>query len=392
MRRGPDGLLRRLEEPQATYLELFFDVVFVLALALLSLGLVKDLTWSGALQTLVLLLALWSVWFHTSGCTDRLDSKLPQIQLLVLATMVGTLLMAAAVPEAFGEQGLLFAGVYLATQIGRHAAAALLLRGHEAATAFVRSLFWWAVSAVPWIAGALVHGTAREVLWVLAVAVEYVALALGVPTPRLGRAYMRTTEYAISAEHQAERYRQFFIIALGEPILVTGLILSRSLEFERVVAAVVAFVTTGLLWRIYIQRAGSLLAETITAASDSFRALVRSLYAHLVMVAGVVTVAVGAELVVEHPLGHTRPAWIVVVLGGPALFLAGRVLFEYAVFARVSRFRVMGIFVLVAISPAAILLPPIAVGVVPVMVLAGVTLNDSARIRRYAAVTPSPPQ
>jgi low temperature requirement protein LtrA len=128
----------------------------------------KDLVWSGALQTLVLLLALWLVWLHTSGFTDRLDSQQPQIQLLVLATMLGTLMMAAAVPEAFGEQGLLFAGSYVVTEVGRHAAAVLLLRGHEAATAFARNLFWSVVSVVPWIAGALAHDTAREVLWVLA--------------------------------------------------------------------------------------------------------------------------------------------------------------------------------------------------------------------------------
>ncbi|WP_446214018.1 low temperature requirement protein A [Micromonospora sp. IBSANI012] len=200
-------------------MELFFDLVFVFALAGLSQGLLERLNWSDAFQTLVLLLALWSVWINTAGLTDRFDPQQPLIQLLVLATMFGTLMMAAAVPEAFHEQGLFFAGAYVATQTGRGAVAVLLLRGHEARAPFVRALFWSGVSAVPWIAGAVAHDTARGVLWALAVAVEYVAIALGLPTPRLGRAFMRAAEYAISGEHLAERCRQLFIIALGEVIL-----------------------------------------------------------------------------------------------------------------------------------------------------------------------------
>ncbi|MEW2385181.1 low temperature requirement protein A [Micromonospora sp. NPDC047707] len=392
MTSGAAALLRRPGEPQATFLELFFDLVFVLALVSLSHKLLDDLTWKGALQTLVLLLALWLVWIHTAGFTDRLDSEHRVIQVLVIATMFGTLLMAAALPEAFGEQGLFFAGAYVVTQVGRTAVVVVLLRGNEAGAAFARSLFWSGVSAVPWIAGALAPGTTREVLWVLAVAAEAIALALGVPTPRLGRAYMRVAEYAISGAHQAERYRQIFIIALGEPILVTGLALSRSsLEFDRVAAGVVAFATTALLWWIYIHRAGALLAQALAAASDPVRALIWSLYAHLTMIAGIVAIAVGVELVIEHPFGHAQPAWIAVMLGGPALFLAGRGMFEYGVFGRVSRSRVIGVLLLAAIAPAVILLPPMAVAVASVLVLAGIAVADASRARGRPPEAPSPP-
>jgi low temperature requirement protein LtrA len=89
--------------------------------------------------------------------TDRLDPQQPVIQLLVIANMFGTLMMAAVVPEAFGERGLFFAGLYVATQIGRNGAAVLLIRGHEAKGAFARPLFWFGVSAVPWVAGAVAH-------------------------------------------------------------------------------------------------------------------------------------------------------------------------------------------------------------------------------------------
>lgn len=386
------ALLRRGGEPRATLLELFFDLVFVFALVSLSHRLLKSLTWHGVLQTLLLLLALWMVWIHTSGLTDRLDSDRRTTQLLVIGTMFGTLLMAAALPQAFGEQGLLFAVAYVATGVGRGGVLVLLLRGDPAATAFTRTLFWSGVPALPWIAGALVSGTARELLWVVAVGLEAIPLALGQPTPRLGRAYMRKSEYEISGAHQAERYRQIFIVALGEPILITGMALSgSSFGYGQVLAAVVAFAGTALLWRIYIHKAGVLLGEAIAAAADSVRALIWSLYAHLTMIAGIVAIAVGDELVVAHPFGHTEPAWMLVMFGGPALFLVGRTIFEYGVFGRVSRSRLAGVLVLAAVAPAGIVLPPLAVAIAPVLVLAAIAWLDAARVRGRPPEPPAPP-
>ena len=88
------------------------------------------------------------------------------------------------------------------------------------------------------------------------------------------------------------------------------------------------------------------------------------------MIAGIVTIAVGDELVITHPLGHPNPAWLPVILGGPALFLAGRAIFEYAVFGRVSRPRVIGALALVAITPAMALVPPLAVATTAAFILA----------------------
>ncbi|SIM57954.1 Low temperature requirement protein LtrA [Micromonospora cremea] len=383
-------LLRRPGDPRAAFLELFFDLVFVLALARLSQALLDHLTWSGAYQTLVLLLALWWVWSRTSGVTDRFDPQRPSIQLLVIASMLGTLVMAAAVPEAFGERGLVFAGAYVAILIGQALYFKIALRGHEAQRAFVRLLFWSGISAVPWIAGALAHDTARVALWTLAVAVDYTATALLLPTPGFGR--MRAAELAILGEHLAERYRQFFIIALGELILVTGLALSRSgFEADRSAAAVVSFAAIVLLWRIYIYRAGQLLAAALTAARDPLRVGLLAVYAHVVMVAGIVVTAVGEEVVIAHPLVHTQPSWVAVILGGPALFLAGRALFEYLVFGRVSRDRTIGLLVLAAAAPAMLLVPPLVAALAATAVLAGIAVADAARARGRPPEAPSPP-
>ncbi|MFE9695201.1 low temperature requirement protein A [Micromonospora sp. NPDC005806] len=386
------GLLRRPGQPQqATYLELFFDVVFVLALFRLTQGLLQNLTWIGTFQTLVLLLALWWVWSRVAGTTDRFDLQRPPIQLLVIASMLGILVMAAATPEAFGKRGLFFAGAYVAIRIGASVVLVLLLRGHQAQRAFLRQFFWYGVSAVPWIAGAVAHDTARLALWTLAVAVDYTATALRLPTPGLGR--LARSELAILGEHLAERFRQFFIIALGELILVTGLAFGTSgFGAEHSVAALVYFTTTVLLWRIYFYRAGQLLAEAIAAAPDPLRLSIWATYSHPIMVAGVVITANCVDHILDRPFGHAEPIWIAMILGGPALFLAGRGIFEYAVFARVSRNRLIGVLVLAAISPAMIRAPRLVIAIAAALVLAAIALSDATRARGRPPEPPSPPR
>jgi low temperature requirement protein LtrA len=384
-------LLRRQEEPRAAFLELFFDLVYVFALAQLSQTLLERLSWSHAFQTLVLLLALWWVWIRTVAVTDMFDPRRPEIQLLVLAIMFGTLVMAAAGPEAYGERGLYFAGTYVAIQLGGHAAAALMLRGHEALRYILRLLFWFGMSTPPWIAGAFASGWGRVALWTLAVSVDYAGPALRWLTPRLGR--VRLAELPLSGAHLAERYQQFFIVALGELVLVTGLTLARSgFQADRIAAVVIAFATEALMWRLYIHRAGGVLPEAIAASPDPIRVVRSANYSHLVMVAGIVTTAVGKEYIISHPFEDTQPAWIAVILSGPVLFMAGRSMFEHTVFDRVARRRLIAILVLAAISPAMILVPPLVVGLAPTLVLAAVALSDAISSSGRPPEPPSPPR
>jgi low temperature requirement protein LtrA len=391
MIRRVDVLLRRPEQARPAFLELFFDLVFVLAFFQLSQQLLEHLSWTGAFQTLVLLFAVLHVWLSTARFLDAFDPRHPLVQLVVMPIIFGTLLMAAATPEAFGRHGLVFAGAYLTIRLGGLAVVIYFLRGHEAQPSAVRILFWVGMSTAPWIAGALLPGWTRAALWMAAALVEYVGIALAFPTPRMGR-HTRRFELVTSAEHTAERYQQFFIIALGEPILVTGLAFATG-EFtaDRSAATLVAFAATALLWRIYIHRAGELLAEAITATTNLRRLALPNVYAHVIMVAGIVAIAVGDELVIQHPLGHTDPAWIAVILGGPALFLAGRATFEHAVFGRASAPRVIGALALVAISPAVRPVPPLAIAAIAAIVLAGVAVADAARTRRRPAEPASPP-
>jgi low temperature requirement protein LtrA len=152
----------------------------------------------------------------------------------------------------------------------------------------------------------------------------------------------------------------------------------------------VSIATTALLWRIYLYRASEVLPAALTAVPDPARLARAVAYAHLAMVAGIVVTAVGQELVVAHPSGRTPIASAVVISGGPVLFLAGRSLFEYAVFGRVSWDRPIGVLVLAALTPLAHLAPPLLDTIAATAVLAGIATADAARTRRHPAEPPSP--
>src|SRR5215208_6486139 len=114
---------RRTDEmsQRASTLELFYDLVFVFAITQVSHLLLEHLTWAGAGQALIVLLAVWWSWNYTTWTTNELDTETIPVRLLLLALMLVSLLMAVAIPDAFGEHALLFAGSYVAIQVGRHA-------------------------------------------------------------------------------------------------------------------------------------------------------------------------------------------------------------------------------------------------------------------------------
>lgn len=227
-------------------------------------------------------------------------------------------------------------------------------------------------------------------LWTAALAVDYLGLILGWPTPGLGRS--RVPAWYIAGEHLAERYQQFILIALGESILLTGLTYSADkLHADRSAAFIVAFPTTVLLWRLYFFRAGHLLTRAVAESARPAKLGFSAIHTHLVMVAGIIAAAVGYELVINHPLGRTDLVWLAVILGGPALFLAGRTRLEYEVFGRVSRSRLIGLLLLAALAPVMVFVAPLAVAMTATLVLAGMAIADAARARGRQLEAPTPP-
>ncbi|MCM0678370.1 low temperature requirement protein A [Micromonospora phytophila] len=338
---------------------------------------------------MLLFLALWMIWSLTAWATSRYEPERAAIQFVVLASAFAAMVMAVAIPGAFAERALPFVLAYLTVQVGRPFFLTLALRGHPRRAVTSRILLWSSIGALPWLAGGLVPAL-RAPCWTLALAWDYLGLALGWPLP--GRAAVRTAGWAVTGEHLAERYQQFFLIALGETILVIGLTFSGG-QFTAAQAGAfaVSFLTTALLWRIYFHRAGHLLTEAIAAARSPGLLGESATWTHLVIVAGVLLTGVGYELVITHPFGRTESGWPVFIMGGPALFLAARARFEYEIFGRVSRSRLVGVVLLIGLAPVALRLPPMVALTVSAVVLTGIAVADAVRARGRPVEQPASP-
>jgi low temperature requirement protein LtrA len=258
------------------------------------------------------------------------DPASPAVRGVLTAVMLGSLLMAAALPQAFGERGLLFAASYVALQVGRNAAAAwLLTRRHRLRDVFERLVVWSAASGVLWLAGAALDSDQRLMLWIPALALELAAPAAGYWLPRRGRA--ATTDYDIEGGHFAERCQLFIIIALGESIVVTGATASQAgLTPTVVLCLVVAFVETAALWWLYFGATADQARITLSSCDDPGR-LARDAYTylHLPIVAGIIATAVGHDLLIAEPRHALHGVGLALMLGGPALFLLGESLFHW---------------------------------------------------------------
>lgn len=387
----PAVLQRDPEDPRrVTLMELFLDLVYVVALALISRGLAENPTLGGAFHVLVLLLATWWVWSITALVTNYYDPRTPPMQTLTLGVMFGSLLMAAAIPSAFGPQGIVFAGAYVAIHLGRGLLLVPTLKGQGVQLRAMRVVLWFAISAIPWIAGGIMHGVARSVLWTVALVIDYGAGKLRYPTPGLGR--VPAGQYNVTAEHLAERFQQFFIIALGNAVLIMGVTFSQTdFDLYEVCAFVLAFVVTALLWRIYVHRAGEVLSAAIEQSDQPERFISSAPLTQLAMVLGVVTTSAGFEFVIQEPLTHNSPERVAIMLGGPVLFLLGRSRFEYEVFGRVSRNRPIALIALIAFAPAMAFATPLVAVLTDAVVLGAIAVHDTIRSRGRPPEQPKPP-
>jgi low temperature requirement protein LtrA len=339
-------------EQPVTPLELFFDLVFVFAVTQLSHRLLEHPTIGGTLGTLLLMVAVWRAWVDTTWVTNWFNPDRAPVRLLLVALMLLSLLMSVAIPEAFGERGLMFALAYVGIQVGRTAFAVLALeRCSSLGRNFQRILAWFAMPAVLWVAGSLLEGEGRYTLWVLAVVLEYTGPVAGFWTPGLGRS--TTADWTVEGGHFAERCRLFVILALGESILVTGTTFAEiEPSVANVLAFVVAFLGTVALWWLYFARSDEAARRTFSSSEDPGR-VARSAYTyfHLPMIAGIIAVAAADELAVAHPGEYGTLASVALTLGGTMLFLAGHALFKWAVFRVLSWPRVVAIAALIALIP-----------------------------------------
>jgi low temperature requirement protein LtrA len=364
------------EPSRVTFVELFFDLVFVFAVTQLSHGLLEHLTPLGVLQTAILMLAVWWAWMDNAWITNWLDPERAPVRILLFALMLGGLVVSASIPQAFGARGLAFALAYAAVEITPKFFMLWALKRHDATNYrnFVRIMVWRGAGAALWVAGGFADGPMRLGLWALALAIDTSSPLLGFWLPRLGRS--TTADWDIEASHFAERCGLFIIIALGESIVVTGAKFA-GIDWTgiSIAAFLNAFAASVAMWVIYFN-IGKERTEHALAATDDPGRLARSAYTylHIPIVAGVIVGAVGDDLTLQHPGGATGIATAAVILAGPALYIAGNLAFKRLTAPRLPFSHLIGLALLALLMLAVPYLSPLALSgaTTAVLIMVGV--------------------
>ncbi len=353
-----DPSLNRMPEQkyEVTPLELFFDLVFAFALSQLSQHLFTHLSWRGAAETLVILLAVFAVWFTTSWSATLVRVDQSRTRWLVLAVMLLGLFMNASVTRAFTTSGWAFVSPLLVIQLGRTVwtlinSTSSVLREH-----YFRTLLWLIATTPLWIAGAAVNADARVLLWALAAGIDQIGRWLAHPIP--GRR-LHSEHIEFDADHMLERCRLFLLIALGETVFTTGTAIATApTTLMTLITGTFALVGTVALWALGFGRSHRLILQHVEETSDPIRASRHAVNALMVMVAGLITVAVANKEAIARPNGRTSFALSLLLAGGPILFLAAQGWYLWLVPNVRSRLHMMGGGVLLLIGLVTLAVPP----------------------------------
>jgi low temperature requirement protein LtrA len=305
-------------ERHATWLELFFDLVFVISIAEVVHTLEDYRTLADFLGTAGLFVAVWWAWVGYTVYADRFDTDDLLHRVLVLAGMLAVIAMALSIHDALHSGSIQFALAFVAVR-----GIVLLLnaraRRHAAPARPLLNLFLTAFSfgASLWLVSVFVPEPARYVLWGVALVIELSA-------PWVGR--RQIVKAPVHASHLVERFGLFTLIVLGESVISVA---QGAAEVRwtaaTLAAAVGGFLGVACLWWLYFDR----LDEG--AVRSVLRGLVWN-YAHLPLLAGLVSVAVGTEYVIRQAeAAQLERSTTLALGGGTALYLLAIVVTGLAV-------------------------------------------------------------
>jgi low temperature requirement protein LtrA len=379
------------EEERVLPLELFFDLVFVLAFTQCTALMAADPTWEGLARGLLVLSLLWWAWVGYAWLTSVIDPEEGVVRLAIFLSMAALLVVALCVPEAFDDSALLFAGAYAIVRFMQLALFALASRDNPSLRHSVNGLARSTALAVAIIfAAGLTDGVLQGALWVLALLLDF------------GGPYLFGSEgWMLVPGHFAERHALIFIIALGESIVALGVGAEFGVDAGIVATAVVGMAVAAALWWLYFDVVAIVAGRRLfnTEEGRERNELARDSYSflHLPMVAGVILVALGMKKTlggVDDPL-KLVPA--VALLGGAALYLLGHVAFRLRNIGSLNRQRLGCAVLLVLLLPVAVEIPALATVTLLAAVLTGLIAYEALhfaeardRIRHELAQSPSP--
>jgi low temperature requirement protein LtrA len=371
------------EERHPTWLELFFDLCFVAAVAALASGLHHHPDARGVLTFAGLFVPVWWAWMGYTWYASAFDNDDVVFRVSWLAAMLLIIALASQAAAAADGDGAGFALAYGVLQL---LLAALFLRGRRRETSARAFATRYAVGdllgAALWLASALVHPPVQYLLWAA-------GMAILMATPPL--AVLAYRGKAFNAAHVAERYGLFTIIVLGESVVAVAAGLGGDrLTLPQTVTAALGFGVAACLWWIYF---GSVRWSSLTRDS-----LLRSFtwgYGHLLVFAGVAAAAVGVHLAADAAGGHgeldAAGRWI--LAGGVVAFLAALLAVHYVTVMRwdgLSTGRAAAAALLAALAAFGGGLGPLAFSAAVLGVLVALTVAETLALRAASEGEASP--
>lgn len=336
------------EGERVTPLELFFDLVFVLALTQCTTLMARTATWYGLLKGLLVLAILWWAWVGYAWLTSVIDPEEGAVRLAMFASMAALLVTALCVPGAFGSEALQFAGAYGVVRAAHIFLFGIASREDPALRRSVRGLgVSTAVGIGLLVAGALAGGDAQVGLWALALVLD------------MGAPFLFGAEgWKLVPGHFAERHGLIVIIALGESIVALGVGAKATIGVGLAASAVLGMVVAGALWWTYFD-VTALVAERRLSQSEEGRErneLARDAYSylHLPMVAGIALLATGLKRTLGHVEDPLELVPAAALLGGAALYLLAHVAFRLRNVRTLSGRRLVCALALLGLVPVTV--------------------------------------
>ena len=382
---------------RVTHIELFFDLIFVFALTQLSRHLYENQSLLGAVQSTVLVLALWWIWIYTTWVTNWLDpAKLPVRAAVIVLALLGFVL-GVSILEAYGDRGLAFAIAYVVLQLGRTIFMTVAVARHDERLRhdFVIVLGWLTLSGAIWIIGALLPLEFRLPVWAAALLLEFLSSsrAFRFPdSPDSAGSQGSARGHSLSGAHLAERSALFVIISLGESFLVTGFaFVAQESTVAGIVGVLSAFFTAVGMWWLYFDHGEKAGSRSLKSAADPDRiGRVAYTYVHAIIIGGIVLTSVADKEVLSHPDSAMKLSTALTIVGGPLLYLLGLALFRRVVSGEVVWSQLGGAVLLVVALGASALLTPLLLGVVcTLIVMATAAWETVVRVRAGTAVEES---
>lgn len=333
-------------------LELFFDLVFVLAVTQCTALMAAEPTWGGLGRGLLALTALWWAWTSYAWLTSVIDPEQDATRITIFAAMSAMLVVSLCVPEAFGDLALTFALAYAAV---RAIQILLFVLASPDDADLRKSVAGLAVSSAISVAllvgAAFVDAPYREVLWLIAILCDL-----------LGPFLFGSSGWRLVPGHFAERHGLIVIIALGESIVASGVGAAHvKIDVITIAMAALGVFLSAALWWLYFDVAALATERRLSSMEPGQQqnTLARDAYSylHLVLVAGIVLLALGLKTVMAHVTDPLHLVSAAALAGGVALYLFGHVAFRYRFIGTINRERLGVGILLVVLVPAATRVP-----------------------------------